>query len=856
MDYNPREIEKKWQKIWKDNSVDTVTEDKNKKKYYCLEMFPYPSGKLHMGHVRNYSIGDVISRYKRLQGFNVLHPFGWDSFGLPAENAAIKHGVHPAEWTYKNIDVMREQIKSMGFAYDWTRELATSSPEYYKWEQLFFIKMLEKGLAYKKQSTVNWCETCKTVLANEQVQDGKCWRCTKAVTTKEIEQWFLRITNYAQELLDGCDKLPGWPERVLTMQRNWIGRSDGVEVDFAIKPKASEKFQGSDKPEGLSQDSLKLKIYTTRPDTIYGVTFMSIAPEHPLTLKLCKGTAQEASVLEFVEKMRRTSKIERTAEGGLKEGIFTGAYAINPLNNEEVPIYTANFVLMDYGTGAVMAVPGHDERDFDFAKKYKIPIKRVIYKDSSDEPLNSAYTEAGTMLNSAEFDGMDSETAKLKIADLIETKKLGKKTINYRLKDWGISRQRYWGCPIPVIYCDKCGMVPVPEKDLPVVLPEDAKLTSIGDDPLSRVDSFINVSCPKCKGAAKRETNTMDTFVESSWYYARYTASKDEANGINKSKADYWLPVDQYIGGIEHAVMHLLYVRFFHKVLRDMGYFSSNEPAQNLLTQGMVIKDGAKMSKSIGNIVDPDYIIEKYGADTARLFMLFAAPAEKDLDWSDHGVEGCWRFISRVWRFVINNLELWDNDKGAKKETNSDTNSDDAMELSKLSPQVKKLRNFSHKVLQKVSKDLDNLAFNTALSSMMELVNELYKLDLSKISKTDLDDRLALKESLEILVIMLSPFAPHTTSELWDLMGKKIMVVQETWPKLDSSALVEDTKLIVIQVNGKLRGKIEISAGTSEEKVKELALNEASVKKYIEGKNIKKVIYVEGKLLSIALSDS
>ena len=831
MDYNPSAIEKKWQKTWKDNDVDTVTEDRSKKKYYCLEMFPYPSGKLHMGHVRNYSIGDVIARYKKMQGLNVLHPFGWDSFGLPAENAAIKHGVHPAEWTYKNMDVMREQIKAMGFGYDWSRELATCTPEYYKWEQLFFIKMLGKGLAYKKQSTVNWCASCQTVLANEQVQDGKCWRCRKTVTTKEIEQWFLRITSYAQELLDGCDKLSGWPERVLAMQKNWIGRSDGIELDFAV------------------EDSNKLRIYTTRPDTMFGVTFMSIAPEHPLTLQLCKGKTEEKNVLEFVEKMRCTNKIERTAEGGVKEGVFTGAYATNPLNNEKVPIYTANFVLMDYGTGAVMAVPGHDERDFDFAKKYKLPIKRVIYKESPEEPLNSAYTEAGVMINSAEFDGMDSEAAKLKIAELIENRGIGKKTINYRLKDWGISRQRYWGCPIPVIYCSKCGMVAVPEKDLPVVLPEDAKLTSIGDDPLSRVDSFVNVSCPKCKGPARRETNTMDTFVESSWYYARYTAPKNEPNGINKSKADYWLPVDQYIGGIEHAVMHLLYVRFFHKVLRDMGYFSSDEPAQNLLTQGMVIKDGAKMSKSLGNTVDPDYIIEKYGADTARLFVLFAAPAEKDLDWSDHGVEGCWRFISRVWRFITNNKELLG--------LAGDTNLASPKKTLNLNPEIKKLRNLAHKVLQKVTLDLDNFAFNTALAFMMELVNELYKLDLSKLSKDAKDDNvLALKEVLEILTLMLVPFAPHTASELWEIMGNKTMAIQETWPKVDSSALVEETKLIVVQVNGKLRAKIEIEAGAPEEKVKELALNEAGVKKYIEGKNIKKVIYVEGKLLSIAVSDS
>ncbi len=821
MDYDHKTISLKWQKKWEKEHSFKATEDNSKKKYYCLEMFPYPSGKLHMGHVRNYAIGDAVARYKTMRGFNVLHPFGWDSFGLPAENAAIKHGVHPAEWTYKNIDTMRGQIKALGFAYDWDREVTTCRPEYYKWEQLFFIKMYEKGLAYKKKSSVNWCETCNTVLANEQVQDGKCWRCSKNIITKEIEQWFLRISNYAQELLDGLDTLTGWPERVRTMQKNWIGRSEGVEVDFAIK--------NSDK---------KLRIYTTRPDTIYGVTFMSIAPEHPMLASLCKGTAQEKEVLSFVERMRRTSKIERTAEGGLKEGVFTGSYAINPLNNQEVPIYTANFVLMDYGTGAVMAVPAHDTRDFDFAKKYNIPIKRVIFKDSANEELSSAYTEVGTMTNSAEFDGLNSDVAMLKIAEHIEKKGLGKRTFNYRLKDWGISRQRYWGCPIPIIYCEKCGVVTVPEKELPVVLPEDAKLSAIGDDPLSKVESFVNTKCPKCGGSARRETETMDTFVESSWYYARYTCPDDDKNGIDKKRADYWLPVDQYIGGIEHACMHLLYARFFHKVLRDMGYLSSNEPATNLLTQGMVIKDGSKMSKSLGNVVDPDYIIEKYGADTARMFMLFASPPEKDLDWNDKGVEGCHRFISRVWRLIDNNLDII-------KHTYK-------MDVKELSSESKKLRNLTHKTIKKLTEDLDAFGFNTSISFMMELVNEMYKLDVSKFEKES--DKAVLKETFNALVLMLCPFAPHTACELWELMGHKTDAAKETWPIFDTEAVKDDKKLVVIQINGKLRGKIEVPAGTSEEIVKEMAFNEESVKKYLEGKEVKKVIYVEGKLLSIAVS--
>lgn len=806
MDYNHKEIEKKWQGAWDRTRAFNVTEDKTKPKYYCLEMFPYPSGKLHMGHVRNYSIGDVIARYKKLRGFNVMHPFGWDSFGLPAENAAIKNGTHPAEWTYKNIEVMKGQIRSLGFGYDWDREVATCRPEYYKWEQLFFIKMLQKGLAYKKQSTVNWCQKCGTVLANEQVQDGKCWRCSSVVTTKEIEQWFLKITQYAQELLDELDNLPGWPERVRVMQKNWIGRSVGVEVDFPIK----------------GDEKQKLRIYTTRPDTIYGVTFMSIAPEHPMLASLCKGKKEEKAVFEFAEKIRRESKIERTAEGVEKEGIFTGAYAINPLNGESVPIYAANFVLMDYGTGAVMAVPAHDTRDFAFAKKYNIPIKRVIYKADPKEELNDAYTEVGTMINSGEFDGINSDVAKSKISDHIENKKIGIKTVNFRLKDWGISRQRFWGCPIPVIYCDKCGVVTVPENELPVLLPENAKLSSIGDDPLAKIESFVNVKCPKCHGAARRDTDTFDTFVESSWYYARYTSPNDDKNGIDKDKANYWLPVDQYIGGIEHACMHLLYARFFHKVLRDFGYLKCKEPFQNLLTQGMVIKDGSKMSKSLGNVVDPDYIIERYGADTAKLFSLFAAPPEKDLDWSDLGVEGCYRFLNRVWRLIDNNFDQLKNNK----------------------VQNKKLRTLAHKTLKKVTTDLDNFGFNTALASMMELTNELYKTDPKELDN----------ETIEMLLIMLCPFAPHFVSELWERLGKGSEAINAAWPKLDEAAIVDDVKLVVIQINGKVRSKIEVPAGIKAEDIKKLAFEDENVKKYTDGKEIKKVVYVEGKLISIAVS--
>ncbi|MBN1115246.1 MAG: leucine--tRNA ligase [Oligoflexia bacterium] len=819
MDYIPSEIEKKWQKTWDKNKTFKASEEPSGKKYYCLEMFPYPSGKLHMGHVRNYSIGDIISRYKRMRGYNVLHPIGWDSFGLPAENAAIKHGVHPAGWTWKNIEEMRRQLKTLGLSYDWDREIATCHPDYYRWEQLFFIKMFDKGLVYKKSSTVNWCADCNTVLANEQVVDGKCWRCSNVVTSKELEQWFFRITEYAQELLDGCEKLTGWPERVTTMQKNWIGRSTGVEVRF---------------PVDGTKDGF-IEIYTTRPDTIFGVTFMSIAPEHPMVRELCKGKKQEKEVLEFVQRMRRTSKIERTAEGGVKEGVFTGAYAINPLNNEKVPVYVANFVLLDYGTGAVMAVPAHDTRDFDFAKKYSIPVKRVIYKDSPDEPLEQAYTEPGTMINSGNFNNMNSDNAIDAISDFIESNALGKKTVNYRLKDWGISRQRYWGCPIPVIYCDKCGIVTVPEEKLPVLLPEDARLEVIGDNPLSKIESFVNTKCHKCGGNAKRETETMDTFVESSWYYARYACPDDNVNGLDKKRTDYWLPVDQYIGGIEHAVMHLLYVRFFHKVLRDLGYLSGNEPAQNLLTQGMVVKDGFKMSKSKGNTVDPDYIIDRYGSDTARLFSLFAAPPERDLDWNDKGVEGCYRFLSRVWRFVDANRDI----------------------LNKKYPPVKgnehklrDLRSLAYKTLEKVTADIEVFHFNTAVAAMMELTNEIYRVETASLGDTE---KAVLCEVTELLMLMLAPYSPHICSELWELLEKGRDISCALWPEVIREAIIEDTVTVVVQVNGKLRSKLVVGIDTDEQAIRELAFNDANVRKFTANSQVKKVIYVKNRLLNIVV---
>ena len=643
--YDFRKVEERWQRYWEEQKTFKVTEDASKPKYYCLEMFPYPSGRIHMGHVRNYAIGDVVSRYKRMNGFNVLHPMGWDAFGLPAENAAIKHGIHPSKWTLENIAFMRDkQLKRMGLSYDWDREVTTCLEDYYRWNQWFFIKMYERGLAYKKLSYVNWCPSCGTVLANEQVEGGLCWRCGSVVTHKELAQWFFKITAYAEELLSYCDKLPGWPERVLTMQRNWIGKSIGVEVDFIV--------------EGSGE---KLTIFTTRQDTLYGVTFMSIAPEHPMLESLIKGKKQADEVRAFCQRVMREDKAARADEKQEKEGVFTGSYAVNPLNNEKVPVWVGNFVLMEYGTGAIMSVPAHDQRDFEFAKKYGLPIRVVIQNPEKGlvaETMQQAYVEDGVMANSGRFDGLSNTVSKEKIADYVEQSKLGKRTVNWRLRDWGISRQRYWGTPIPIIYCEKCGAVPVPENQLPVKLPMDVEFTGKGLSPLVESKSFRETICPQCGGTARRETDTMDTFVDSSWYFLRYCSSKYDKAPFDKKAAAYWMGVDQYIGGIEHAVLHLLYARFFTKVIRDLGLFDGDEPFENLLTQGMVIKDGAKMSKSKGNVVDPDFILSNYGADTARLFWLFAAPPERDLDWSDQGVDGAYRFLHRVWAVSYTHLTL------------------------------------------------------------------------------------------------------------------------------------------------------------------------------------------------------
>ncbi|WP_298435962.1 leucine--tRNA ligase [Geobacter sp.] len=819
--YIPRNVEGKWQKIWEEGKAYKVGEDPAKPKYYLLEMFPYPSGRIHMGHVRNYSIGDVVARYKRMRGFNVLHPMGWDAFGMPAENAAIKNKSHPAKWTYENIAYMRSQLKKMGLSYDWGRELATCDLDYYKWEQKIFLEMYEKGLVYKKSSFVNWCPACETVLANEQVEDGACWRCDSEVVQKELEQWFFRITRYAEELLEQTCHLPGWPERVLVMQRNWIGKSFGCEIDFPVEGKLE-----------------KITVFTTRQDTLYGATFMSLAPEHPLALQLTT-PERRAEVGAFIEKVKKTDKVKRTAEDFEKEGVFTGSYCINPVTNRRMPIYLANFVLLDYGTGAVMAVPTHDQRDFEFARKYDLPLQVVIRPEGETlDPatMTAAFTEPGIMVNSGPFDGLRSDEAKEKIADYLQKEKIGTKTVNYRLRDWGISRQRYWGNPIPVINCDICGVVPVPEKDLPVVLPMDAEFTGEGGNPLAKVPAFVNVSCPQCGAEARRETDTMDTFVQSSWYFLRYCSPDFAAGPLDKARAEYWMPVDQYIGGIEHAVLHLLYARFFTKALRDLGYVDVDEPFRNLLTQGMVIKDGAKMSKSKGNVVDPDALIDRYGADTARLFSLFAAPPEKDLDWSDQGVEGSYRFLSRVWRLVYETLPL--------------VETAGPVDAALLTTDAKALRRVVHKTIRKVTDDVDErFHFNTAIAAVMELVNALYSFE----PKNAPEHAAVLKEAVESVVLLLAPFVPHMADELWEALGHQGGVEAAGWPAWDEAACVDEELLIVVQVNGKLRGKITVPAAASEEEVKAAAFADDKVKPWLDGKQVRKAIYVPGKLFNIVV---
>jgi leucyl-tRNA synthetase len=829
--YNPQEIEGKWQKIWDEKRVYEVSEDLDKKEYYVLEMFPYPSGRIHMGHVRNYTIGDVVARHKRARGFNVLHPIGWDAFGLPAENAAIERGTHPAKWTYQNIIQMKGQFKRLGFSYDWTREIATCDPSYYKWEQMVFTRMFERGLAYKKASVVNWCPSCETVLANEQVEDGRCWRCKSEVVQKEMEGWFFKITEYAEELLEWCERLKGgWPERVLTMQKNWIGKSTGAEIDFPL--------------ENPVDGETKLRIFTTRPDTVFGVTFMGLAPEHPLSEKLVRGKPREEEAIDFIHRIRRQTSIERVSEETKKEGIFTGAYCINPFTGGRVPIYIANFVLMEYGTGVIMCVPAHDQRDFEFAKEYELPIEVVIQPVGAihESPLRpgdmkGAYEEPGIMVNSGEFSGLPSEVGKERVIEYIESKGFGRRQVNYRLRDWGISRQRYWGAPIPIIYCGKCGTIPVPDKDLPVELPIDVEFTGKGGSPLSKVEGFVNTRCPKCDGDAKRETDTMDTFVESSWYFLRYTSPDYDKGMFDRERVKYWLPVDQYIGGIEHAILHLLYARFYTKVLRDLGMCDLDEPFLNLLTQGMVIKDGAKMSKSLGNIVDPDDMIAKYGADTVRIFMLFASPVQRDLDWSDEGIEGAYRFLNRVWRLVCDCV-LPPIAREGKRE----------IEFDALNPKSKELLIKVHKTIKKVTDDLERFQFNTAVAAIMELLNAV-----SRFEPDGKDDIMVFRESVEAVVRLLYPMAPHISEELWESLGHRETLVDKPWIEWDREIVSSAQITIVIQVNGKVRSQVLMDPDSGEEEIKQAAFSDERVKNYIAGKEIKKVIIVPKKLVNIVV---
>ena len=816
-EYLAQEIEEKTQKTWDEKSTFRAVEDSTREKFYCLAMFPYPSGRLHMGHVRNYSIGDVISRYQRMLGKNVLQPMGWDAFGLPAENAAIKNNVAPAKWTYENIDYMRDQLKRLGFAYDWDRELATCQPGYYRWEQWLFTRLFKKGMAYKKTAGVNWCPHDQTVLANEQVIDGKCWRCDTAVERREISQWFMKITDYAEQLLNDLDQLDGWPDQVRTMQRNWIGRSQGVELQFEV---AGEE---------------PLTVYTTRADTLMGVTYVAIAAEHALAKKAAESNAE---LQGFIESCKTTSVAEADVATMEKKGVATGLMATHPITGEQVPVWVANFVLIDYGSGAVMSVPAHDARDYAFAKAYGLPIKQVIYPaDGSDVAAGGssvdeeAFVEKGVLKNSAEFDGLTSEQAIDAIADKLSSMDKGEKQTNYRLRDWGVSRQRYWGTPIPIVHCDKCGTVAVPEDQLPVVLPEDIEYAGDVGSPIKKMPAFYETTCPECGGDATRETDTFDTFFESSWYYARFACP--DADQMLDERAKYWAPVDQYIGGIEHAVLHLLYARFFHKLMRDEGLLENDEPFKRLLTQGMVLKDGSKMSKSKGNTVDPQQLIEKYGADTVRLFILFAAPPEQSLEWNDEGVDGASRFLKRLWKLVANHLTV-----------QSDVVAFDTAELT---TEQKNIRRKLHETIAKVTDDIGRRqTFNTAIAAVMELINEL-----GKFNDDSKHGYAILHESVEAVVLMLSPIVPHITQQLWNELGHEGLLADVSWPVCDDAALVRDEIELVVQVNGKLRSKINVAANADNAAVETLALADEKIVANIEGKTIRKVIVVPGRLVNI-----
>ncbi|RJQ51768.1 MAG: leucine--tRNA ligase [Actinobacteria bacterium] len=805
--YDFEQIESKWQERWDRQRLYSVSEDSEMPKKYVLEMFPYPSGDLHMGHVRNYSIGDVVARFSTMRGFNVLHPIGWDAFGLPAENAAIKNESHPKTWTLANVERQREQMRRLGLSYDWDRTVVTCMPDYYRWGQWIFLKFLERDLVYRKLASVNWCPACKTVLANEQVQSGTCWRCGGPVEIRKLEQWFFRITAYAQQLLDDLALLEGWPERVRIMQSNWIGRSEGAEVEFKL--------------DGTGEE---ITVFTTRPDTLYGATFFLLAPEHPLSDELVAGTENETKLAEMKARLASETAAERAAAEREKEGIFTGRYVINPLTSQRIPVYIADYILMEYGTGAVMAVPAHDQRDFEFARKYDLPIVVVIQPEGEKlEPsaMDEAYTGEGTMANSGEFDETPSLEGIAKVTAYLEERGFGRAAVSWRLRDWLISRQRYWGNPIPVIYCDECGMVPVPEEDLPVVLPDDVDITS--GAPLAEHAAFVDVDCPSCGGRGRRETDTMDTFTDSSWYFLRYTDARNESLPFEPSKADYWMPVDQYIGGIEHAIMHLLYARFFTKVLHDIGMVEAVEPFSNLLTQGMVKLGGATMSKSRGNIIAPDEIVLKYGADTARMFILFASPPEKDLEWSQEGVEGIYRFLGRVWRLVV---EI---EESAGRASDED------------------LKRVMHRTIKKVTDDIERFSLNTAISAIMEMVNAMYKVLLDRRGEAD------LTEEAKVVLLLLAPFAPHITEELWERMGDSESIHKQSWPSYDPRMIQAETVTLVVQVNGKVRDRVEIPAGAGEDEIKKIALDSDRVKQFTQGKQIAKVITVPGKLVNVVV---
>ena len=858
MKYNPQKLESKWQAYWEKEGLFKSYEDPSKEKYYLLEMFPYPSGKTHMGHARNYTIGDVVARYKRMCGKNVLHPMGWDAFGMPAENAAIENNTHPARWTYDNIEAMKFQLKKMGFSYDWDRELATCDPEYYRWEQLIFLKMYEKGLAYKRKTHVNWCEQCQSVLANEQVENGCCWRHTEQeVKIKEMDSWFLKITAYADEILDYCEKLTGWPDRVLTMQKNWIGKSYGAIIRFPLV--------GSDEV---------IEVFTTRQDTVFGATFLCFAPEHPMVKEMIKGLPQEKEVLEFIDKTLKIDSYMRTADFTAKEGVFTGRYCLNPVTDEKIPIYVANFVLFDYGTGAIMAVPTHDQRDFEFAKKYGLSLRVVIKPPDSDideETMHEAYVDEGILVNSGPFNGQKNLEALDSIAEYLESRGSGYKTVNFKIRDWGISRQRYWGAPIPIIYCDNCGTIPVPEEDLPVILPLDLDMRTGGGSPLPFEPSFYETICPKCKGKARRDTDTMDTFVESSWYFDRYACPGYDKGPLDPKKVDYWMPVDQYIGGIEHAILHLLYSRFYTRVLRDFGYLKVDEPFTNLLTQGMVcketqecpehgyvypheVKDGrcvhcqaevtigntVKMSKSKKNVVDPEDLINQYGADTVRMFCLFASPPEKDLEWSDQGVEGSYRFLNRVWRLVVDHI---DEIKNAPPYNAKDP----------LSGQLRDLHRKTHQTIKKVTEDIENrFSFNTAIAAIMELVNEINRF-LNNKDKKDAAAWSIVREAVEATVVLVSPVVPHITEELWHMLGNSESLLNIFWPTYREEALEVEKRLVVLQVNGKVRNRIKVPASYSEKEIEAEALADERVRRFINEQPIKKIIVVQKKLVNVVV---